>query len=669
MKSIRQLFRQPLRLTLYICIMALAGAFLCLGIAVFLSAESTVQKTKAVYTTIALPNNETEQRITEINGAEGVVTQSVLTEEMLQFITTLPEQTEDVLGICQQNYVSGYSADIKTLVSAMEAGNYETFWDNPYGQAVFVVCVETIETAKDRVNTIEITAKVKEICFLHEGYMKPQRLHFSYQYESEEKLQQAALEIGGIYLVYGRNYVDRDLELRTELAEALGLSIEKIDWNNISYDVEEFNKSQIEYGSENFAAAKYLSETGGVFLEQSELEMIHTAEMNVSDSGFLGMKIPSIVRLWESSEAFLESEEGTPFREMLAQAGITNQSLPVIGTDKIEAVYGFHSGAVLLSEGRNITEKEYQEGKKVCLISQALAEANGLKVGERLPLRFYLGSRYLEWDHNPPAMEYMGETFSGIMEDINMDPGFLTEQEMYEIIGIYRQTDAWSNTDSYAFTPNTVFVPNRSIECDTLSKFTGIYYALLLKNGSVEAVQQLAEKNGFPNIFYYFDQGYSYIAESLKEFEKNAFLLVTICMAVWIAVYVWYLIMYVGKQKETAALMRVLGAGKWDTIRHIFLSCFFPIFCAVMPGGAVAAAFFDKVFVMIYQTGTEMQQNKLFSSTLISGTEKPAQLLLQEIPQAVWIVVGFQLLLFAVGIGIAGYRMTSLHRNPVVETV
>lgn len=664
MKSIRQLFRQPLRSALYLCISALAMAFFCLGVSIFVSAKNTVKRTQEAYTTIALPNNQTRQVEIEMDGMTGITIQSVLTPDMLDFITSLPEKTEDVEKVCRNNYVSGYSENLHTLLSAAEEGSYRSELDAPYQTGVFVVTVEKVTPSPYMELSVAVSSRVEQVLFLHEDYEVRPRLNFSYDYGTKEALEKAGLKEGETCLVYGINYADSDLTLRTDTAQALGISPDEVDWSCLTYDIEHDLEVMRKHGSTYSPVAKYETANSGVYLEQYELDQIDAAWMYVSEEGRMGVKSPAVVSLKEqSAEQFLASGEGALWREAMTEAAVTNQSVPVIGTDRLETIYGFHSGSVVLADGRGFTEQEYGEGSRVCLLSEALAEANGLKTGDFISLQYYLGKRFLEWDHNPPAMEYREDIGYWGHEEEAVERGFLTGQEAYEIVGIYRQTDAWSHTDSYAFTPNTVFVPNQSITCSTLSKFTGIYYALLLKNGSLERVQELAEEKGYPEVFYYFDQGYSQIADTLKDVQRNAAILMAVCAAVWIAVYLWYLLMYTGSQKQTVELMRALGAGRRDAVRHVFLNSFSLVCGAVIAGGAAAALLFQRVFDAVLRLTEQEVQNKMFSSVLVSGSTKAAQLVLEKAPQTVWLAAAFALGLFAVGIWLVGRKITSPWRR------
>ena len=105
----------------------------------------------------------------------------------------------------------------------------------------------------------------------------------------------------------------------------------------------------------------------------------------------------------------------------------------------------------MLSEGRSFTQQEYDRGSRVCVISEALAAANGISVGDSISLGFY------ERDENIPYQPF-AKTANPSAAYYSPQLGFAAEEEAYEVVGIYRQKNAWTE-DEYAFTPNTIFVP------------------------------------------------------------------------------------------------------------------------------------------------------------------------------------------------------------------
>ncbi len=193
-------------------------------------------------------------------------------------------------------------------------------------------------------------------------------------------------------------------------------------------------------------------------------------------------------------------------------------------------------------EGRDFTERERSGGSRVCILSQSLAEANSLEVGDTIDLRYY------GYDYNIKVQqENMENTSVPGAAVYSRRAGFLTETEGYRIVGLYRQSDAWQNSqDPYGFTPNTIFVPKSSVSCEMLLGESGVYYSLLLQNG----------KKG--------------------EFEQLG-------IAAAGAVLALFLILFPLQQGRTAGLMNSLGARRRERVWQIVGSAA----CILVPGAVL----------------------------------------------------------------------------------
>ena len=132
---------------------------------------------------------------------------------------------------------------------------------------------------------------------------------------------------------------------------------------------------------------------------------------------------------------------------------MNDHGFPVVGVDSLRAVSQFATLDAVLTQGRSFTQAELDAGAKVCVISEALAAANGLSLGDQMTIQYYETDGALNGNMVPqklanPAAAYYSPRL-----------GFSGEPASYEIVGLYRQRDQWSY-GIQSFTPNTVFVPN-----------------------------------------------------------------------------------------------------------------------------------------------------------------------------------------------------------------
>ncbi|MDF2845681.1 MAG: transporter permease subunit [Herbinix sp.] len=663
MNSIKQLFRQPIRSVIYITTLMLSGTILCLSIGLYYSARITIREADSIYTTIALPTDRTETKQEKIGDEVWESKQSVITNEAREWMNSLKDTYPEVCGEYQQQFISAYSEGLDTLVSAMEEGSYSYSKDTPYTNAAFVITIESMYNDKSTCK-VDITAKIQEALFLHSGYKLPEKsLRLYYQYFTDDEWNASDLEVGGTYLVFGINYNDSSLSLKQDLAEALKISISEVNWDNLNYDIGEYvsDLESHDYDTSNIVALYEYKDTR-ISITSSQLDESTSAWMFVqnpadfivngktyihsdgttetvaaSEDEIKAVIRPTIVRLTTDVDTFLNSEEGKLWRDTLEQYKITNQSVPVLGTDYLESIFEFHQNRAVISDGRSFDEEEYKNGYKVCIISESLALANNLKVGDIIPLAFYKGYQsYLEKSYNPPA-----DVYSPVV-------GFSTESEPYKIIGIYRQSNLWADT-GYTFTPNTIFVPNEAITCESYTDNSGIFYTLVLKNGSIDKMIQITETQGYKDIFYFYDQGYSGIKDTLSDYQSTARILAVIGSLTWIAMLILFFTLYVIRLKQTAGMMLSLGSGKRNTIIHILISTLMLVLIATAISGILGYTLLGNIIDYVYTNASSLTIiNTSFSATASSDTSSVVNLTVQKLSFITVVVAVVQFIIFAI---------------------
>ncbi len=677
MNSFRQLLRQPIRSFMGIIALTLSGTILCLSVSLYYSAVMTAKESDSIYTTIALPKEHTEIEYVQEDGVTHIIKNHTVSKEIRDWINSMPSLYKEVLGIYHQQLISGYSDGLNTLVSAMEDMAYSYHRDLPYTNAAFVITIESIDNDSE-FGTVEFSAKINRVLLLHQGYKVPEGyLRITYNYSTEEELKKADLRIGDSYLVFGSNYTDTDLTLKKRLAEILKISSNDIDWSNINYDITEYLqglKPEDAKKAEDIAAL-YEYNGHSIPITNTDLRYISSSWMFVqnpanfimstfiypdgttetvraSEEMIKAKTLPTITRLTTDPDTFLNSEEGKLFRETIEQYKITNQSVPVIGTDLLECIFEFHQNRAYVVKGRSFTEDEYKNGKKVCIISEALATINKLQVGDAIPLAFYKGyETFLENYYNPPA-----DVYSPLA-------GFCTEVEPFEIIGIYRRADLWSD-NSYAFTPNTIFVPNKAIKCEAFTADSGIFSTIVLENGSIDKIQAYANEAGYGDILFCYDQGYSNIKDTLADFLSTSRILLVIGTLAWIAMLILFIVLYVIRLKRTAGMMLSLGSGRKITIIHILISTLTLVLIASVISGLLGFCLVGNVTDYVYNQALSNSVNSSFSANVTSDTLSSITLSARKLPQISFVIASVQFAVFAIIIWLYGIFISG--KSPLV---
>ena len=91
----------------------------------------------------------------------------------------------------------------------------------------------------------------------------------------------------------------------------------------------------------------------------------------------------------EVTDGFYETERGKRWLALSSYQDYSMRTIPVQPVDGTELLMHFYNGEAQITEGRDITEKEYAEGAKVCLIPEKLAMQLGKKIGDTLTLPLY----------------------------------------------------------------------------------------------------------------------------------------------------------------------------------------------------------------------------------------------------------------------------------------
>ena len=689
----RQLLRRPFHTAAVFVMLAVTGTFFCLSFGILVSADFTREKIEKHFVTVAFPTNEEIILDQELAGGITHERESVITPEMWEELSALPQNVSAVKKIYKQQFINAYCPQISTLITAQEPERYYSFPDEPYGDAVFVITITDIahydSYSGSSSVTKKITASVDQTVALHPGYTPREKLIIYCSFQTADEYLAADLRVGKRYLVYGSGYIDEDLLLRKDMAEWNGdkaVKPEEIDLDSISCDLTEYEdylaeRAAYQYGnrpvplSERIAAVYRFPSGKEYFLKNYELEMIDTGqfsiwvpagfdeEFTVSITMVDGTKKEfandilinklTIAPLGGTLSEFLESEEGAEWSEKIEETKIRHNSVPVIGTDFLESLYQFHQHETSIVEGRAFSDADYRRGNTVCMISEQTARAGGLEVGDTIDLSFFWNELSYINLMNSNATKEQNLT----AQEYSRNMGFLREKPTaYTIIGIYRQSGMWDEHAPYGFSPNTVFVPNASLPEVGYSGRAGIFTTFVLGNGGIEEVKAAIEEMGFPeSTLLYFDGGYGGIADMVDGFSKDAVFLFAAACGLWLAALAVYLFLAVYSQRKTAGIMLSLGAGKRSVRQFLFLSSMLPAAAAQIFGAVLGMLFLNGTLQSVFANAVDVL------STSYSGVRPEeyasVEQFLTALPQAAFAGGLIQLPFYAVAIYVCVRRM------------
>lgn len=274
----------------------------------------------------------------------------------------------------------------------------------------------------------------------------------------------------------------------------------------------------------------------------------------------------------EVTPGFYETKEGQDwlrFCEECVLRGSKHLTFPVTATEDLNLVMAFYSKQAYLTEGELLSEEDYQQGNKVCLISAAFARSNGFQVGDSL----HLALRYA----NYAASANVGGGEGRLRADGGVYQVF--EESDYTIKGIYdvgvgTVEGGWG----YLLERNEVFIPTASIQNSNednialYGRMKGYTTAFRIPNGSesIENYKRLWEAQGVDHVeITFYDGGYSKLEGGLKNMRTMSVILLTTGIVSAVCIVVFFCHLFIAKQKKQTAIERCLGMTRGQCARSL----------------------------------------------------------------------------------------------------
>ena len=610
MNPMHQLTRRPVKAAFGALLLALAGVILALSGGQFWAAVQTRAGVEETYTTVAVVTGGKRQLV---SSGDIVYEDIGPTYEANEFLKEAAQKGWNIIrGQATMGLAGGYSPKLTPLTTfyQMDVDSSDTRIDNdedvPYNFAILEI--EITEVGEERVyypreydtgaffNWV-VSGKVLGVQAMSGDWNDPtgRNANFYLQITGESDAAGKALQAGQRILVFTHNYRDLDFEQRCLIAEDLRLSGYEVDPRSL--DIE---NNLIRY-ADRTTAITITDGEGNPWPDDAplykdpvtgnestiDLRRLNTIAFNVDDCSqpwtLYDEQWNVEEQKWEWTvqrviaydtdydlASFTILPEGVTAEEMIASSPtwqkamesvrVSSHSVPVLAVNHLEALADFAAGTTMVTQGRSISQAEYDSGAAVCLVSESLARENGLNVGDVLPLSLYEYDQDLRYsyihEYNPRPSCYLP------------DQGFQQETE-YTIIGLYRQSNEWVTTPT-SFTPNSVFVPEKSVTCQTVNGNYGVWSSLILQNGTIDQVEARLEENDLGGAVTYYDQGYSDIVESLDGYTRVSRTVLYVGLALWAVVLAAYCVLLPMQESKTALRMWTLGAKRRDIAGQIW---------------------------------------------------------------------------------------------------
>lgn len=483
--------------------------------------------------------------------------------------------------------------------------------------------------------TIKFSGTITNVVSLQEGFRDPTGMiaRLSMTVPTLEQIERLNLIPGQQYLVYGTDYYDEDWAFRGLLGHEDNqnpIKIDSFDMSQLKVLTEEELQKYSGYPPYSMPYARY----GSLLLTKAEYERINAISMTLStpvsllqyeeirdevgnllelrkvttinytdlngeeitvdyDDYIQRYTIPTITQLNGSVEDFLKTDEGVLWNTALERDAINNSAFAVIGVDKLGYMADFARQNAQIVEGRDFTEEETSNGSQVCVIHEALAAANGLKIGDTITANFYQTDFSLPYQSNKNQKRGLLNPSASLYFDTTP----FTETAEYTIVGFYRTNELWCDVseNEYGFSPNTIFVPKTSVETDMEYGDSVLFTTPAIQNGQLDAFRELVGMAGYSERFVYHDQGYSVIAGNFHNYEDLAEQVLVVGAAVYAVILLLFLLLYPHSQGKVVATMESLGVPIEKRFGHVMLSAIAVIAPATILGASLGMLLWQSV--------------------------------------------------------------------------
>ena len=647
-----RLTRKPFSTALWLVLVTAMTVLLCVGAGLWYSSEQTATIIDGLHNTTAY-RTDIHYTVTDLeNGTRWSFEPRDTSVEDQKLLAEL----ECVEAVYENTLTGGYSPRFTPLISA----SADNRLNEGYDEVIFIAKVMELETThypdeqydfsrvklggvenwcnQDCLLQIEEYLSVsEELCLIGTEYEKDQaEFHASFLREADTQF----LEVGRRYVFSGT--FEQVFRFYLEPNGIYPMSDGIIDGNHLRK-----------------ISASYQSEVGEV------VDIPKISEVTIGD--------PFVARIEGTAEEFLADPDNAEWLKILAVQDMAQHSVPILGTDSLEAMYLFANSRARITEGRSITQEEYDTGARVCVLSTALAEKSGISVGDTIPISqfwCFTGSETDNWSTSTTPED--GMLNNPTIGSVSTETELMTRDEEFTVIGLYQLTNEWSKS-SYDVTPNTVFIPKKAQLPGGFGGFShsatvtyldengvektatrtspdaswGVYHAVKLKNGSAEEFREALAGTGLEGQYIVTDQGYGSILGSIRAVsESSRQLFALVCMG-WLLLLSLYLLLYQGSQRRNLGIMRSLGATPKVACRYLMGSGMAVAALGVGIGSAVSLGLLSKVQNLLYEAAT---YTVTLSSYSPSGpTERSFRELLTQSqlpPAAILLLAASQILLF-----------------------
>ena len=318
-----------------------------------------------------------------------------------------------------------------------------------------------------------------------------------------------------------------------------------------------------------------------------------------------GTPIPLLAHYTGSPEEHIARDTTGMWETMLKVADLSQRAFQILSADHPYTLTAFIEKNARLKEGDFFSEEELESGAKVVMVSEMVAEKNGLEIGDTLELSFYqsdfsnfgnVGWTYYSIGHMIVPVEVWGDHawYSGEPRRTPSD-----EDGSYTVVGIF-STDGWVDALEHLH-PNTVIVPQAALTEHYPLNVPEFDYTFVLPNGAVDAFEAELEAAGLGGSVHYDDQGYSTVIPGVDAICRAADFVWNVVRALWVLAVIMILLIFTWMQMPTGKVKYRLGAGRARIWGQMSFSALIVVFLSCLGGFAASVMLYDRALAWTMQ--------------------------------------------------------------------
>ncbi len=612
----------------------------------------------------------TEEQMEELEnsmaaGGLGLVLSApVLTQQELGQIAAMPQ----VRMVDMRGLIAAYSPSLRPVSSAETEKAYQMDLDAPYNRVMLVARVIQADTTRtpQEMDTTELDGQihvytevrtrgklaVEQVVAAHEAYDIPKEIDLDLLYVSEDP--EDDVQEGGRYLFYGTYDAGLQHTLLDEIYESAG--------QQPAY------AASLQVGDGVPLTANYLQEDGTYCFVSS---------------GDIDPRFPSFAPILGDIDEFFADPAHELWHKTREEMEITLHSVPMMGTECLESVYAFQQGSSYMVEGRSFNQEEYRKGAPVCVVSEAVARASGLSVGDSLTISQYEAlmnyGEYSNLGGHLASSGHLQRSVPGGSTELNnpfirpylSQYGFATQEETFTVVGIYRQDRWWDSSASFAMTPNVMFAPSKALaDCAYRGDAGGVYLSVVLENGTAQDFGQATGEQTTEGRWLVDDQNYIQVQAGVEQLQSAAQILMAACVLGWGVIVLFYLVLYQGGERRNLGIMLSVGAGKRRAVRYLVGSGLILAAMGTVLGLALSQAVDQAVLDMVMSVSME----QVSATAMSSASQVDTQLIAKGLTQgsaASWqgtaLVAGLSLMVLGAAMLLQTWLMSRRRPRKLME--